>query len=205
MKNTAYLALIAGVMGVALMGCTSSLASHHYRTKDAAQMLGTPGGKFYIASCTVKGFEKEKKPLITAAMLRKSLGASKKFGGLISTTSDDAVPVDIDVACVRTDGNGILADAYDVLSICTLTLFPLITSDAYAYVITVKNPVETHKTTLDFETRSWTSIGPIALIPVPGSGKCRGSEEEMLQYNREKLVEAVGFALLKEDFDEAKN
>lgn len=205
MKNTAYLALIAGVMGVALMGCTSSLASHHYRTKDAAQMLGAPGGKFYIASCTVKGFEKEKEPLITAAMLRKSLGASKKFGGLISTTSDGAVPVDIDVACARTDDNGILADVYDVLSICTLTLFPLITSDAYAYVITVKNPVETHKTTLDFETRSWTSIGPIALIPVPGSGKCRGSEEEMLQYNREKIVEAVGSALLKEDFDEAKN
>lgn len=205
MKNTTFLALVAGAMGVALMGCTSSLASHYYRTKDAAQMLGTPGGKFYIASCTVKGFEKEKEPLITAAMLRKSLGASKKFGGLITTTSDDAVPVDIDVVCARTDGNGILADVYDVLSVCTLTLFPLITSDSYAYVITVKNPVETHKATLDFETRSWTSIGPIALIPVPGSGKCRGSEEEMLQYNREKIVEAVGSALLKEDFDEAKN
>lgn len=205
MKNTLILSVVAAAMGVALMGCSSSLASHYYRTKDAAQMLGTSGGKFYIASCNVKGFEKEKEPLITAAMLRKSLGASKKFGKLVSATSDGAVPVDIDVACVRTDGNGILADAYDVFSICTLTLFPLITSDAYAYVITVKNPVETHKTTLDFETRTWTSIGPIALIPVPGSGKCRGSEEEMLQYNREKVVEAVGSALLKEDFDEAKN
>ena len=98
-----------------------------------------------------------------------------------------------------------LADAYDILSICTLTLFPLVTSDAYAYEITVKNPVDTHKTTLDFETRSWTSIGPIALIPVPGFGKRRGNEKEMIQYNRETIVEAVGSALLKEDFDEAKN
>lgn len=205
MRNSLCLVLIACVTGVVLMGCTNSVASHYYRTKDAAQMLGTSGGKFYIASCSIKGFEKEKEPLITASMLRQSLEANKRFGGLISSTADGAVPVDIEVACAMTDGNGILADAYDLLSICTLTLLPLVTSDTYAYEITVKNSVETHKTALDFEIRSWTSIGPIAIIPVPGFGKCRGSEAEMLQYNREKIVEAVGAALLKEDFDEAKH
>ena len=109
--------------------------------------------------------------------LISGLNESDRFKAI---SSDDGLDVKLDVKETfysenTAEESGFFRSINNLVSVCTLTLWPFIEKGRYNYEVTVDSVLGKRKYTIDLITRDWFSLGPIALIPVPGIAEARTS------------------------------
>ena len=157
----------------------NSAAEKEINTEEAGSARATTGGKFQIKSLTFAKEETELSKLLAQqqgkdmsarakSMLHWLQNKSDYTRMFVDDGKDTVVPVSITITESLKSNTGGLAMCNDVLSILTLTVWPMVSGTETSYKIEVSYPTFTRTRTVVLDRRDMFSIFPLGLIPVPG-------------------------------------
>ena len=137
-----------------MSGCQNQMAS--CSREDAKIDSSRLGG----ASYTLNGTTDEAK--LVAGRIKTS------HGNLFGAAGEIAAPISLAVDKTTKNANGALSTVNNLMSLCTLCIWPWVNNDQINYAVKVSSPAGNKAENFSVDRRSWFSLIPIAWIPVPG-------------------------------------
>ena len=182
------------------------------------------GCESYMASCDSEPFTEGTGKSLDKLNIAKWMGEPSPCCSLyavtnnvmamanVSKSSASTLPVKVVISSSSVeDNNGVLARIWNVPAMLSLgIILPAVSSDKVVYTIQAETVVGAHEKTVEICDRSWWSLTPLAMIPVPGWADFRATwdfhsheflESEKKEYHA-KTVAASTVQLLLEVLNE---
>lgn len=180
MKHQAMSIVLIAALAIGLMaGCMSNMVA--LQSKMSTEGKVRLNGEYVLESVKVVA------PGLDADLVSKAVESATKsiFTGDIG--SKRCLPVKIIIERNDADANGGVSKINNLLSLCTLTIWPCVTSEESTYTIKVHSVVGSHEMSYKVISRSWFGLSPAAMIPVPGWADERGDADEILKFHIAKI------------------
>lgn len=115
----------------------------------------TTGGRYRIERFNGVGFELTSQDFLQDAQ-----------GSLLFPEDGESIPLEISVACEEKSIEPLGMIVNDVISLCTLTVWPFMDIQERAYVVSVKSPHAEDSENFNIQYRTWISLfNPLAIFP----------------------------------------
>lgn len=173
-----YKSIFAGLSCLVLLsiatGCANSAVSYgdSYRELKASSVLPTKlSGRYNITnvefttSSPVSSYEEYYANKIIGERLTRDLRSALPHA--FDNNGGTNIPVRVLVKFDENHNIGFLGTINDILSICTLTVWPMYMNTDYTYEVSVVFPDRVEQQTYELSEKVLASILPLGLIPVP--------------------------------------
>ena len=138
--------------------------------------LCVAGCQNQMASCSREEAEIDSSRLGGAYTLNGTTDEAKLVAGRIKASHGDlfgaaggiAAPISLAVDKTTKNANGALSTVNNLMSLCTLCIWPWVNNDQVNYAVKVSSPTGDKAESFSVDRRRWFSLIPIAWIPVPG-------------------------------------
>ena len=148
-SKTVLLVMVA----LCMAGCQNQMASC---SREDAEIDSSRLGGAYVLNGTTD----------EAKLISGRIKAS--HGSLFGVAGGIAAPISLAVDKTTKDVNGALSTVNNLMSLCTLCIWPWVNNDQINYAVKVSSPTGNRAENFSVDRRSWFSLIPIAWIPVPG-------------------------------------
>lgn len=174
--NIKKIGLVVLAGGLIVAGCKSKMMS--LETDAPAEIKDDISGKYLSEglSINVKTLDEH--------LVAKTV--SKVNDGFFKGSLDDdaSLPVSVSITSSKSEAGGGITFFNNLISLCTLTIWPACDSKFHSYEIKLHSVVGDHTTKFVILDRSWFGLSPIAALPVPDG---QMNEVMMLKSNRRML------------------
>lgn len=188
--NKAFQLGLVAMIGIA--GCQTKMAFTDYEANQSTKATG----KYSLRDIAVSGSWSK----VSSESLKSEI--AKK--GLLTTADGDVLPVKIIVKASGSDANGGGAAVNNLFGICTLSIWPILSSYCFTYDLEIASVAGKQTAKVCITERDWKSLSPVGLLPVPGWADLRGETHQLNKFHEEtianKLVEMI--ALMTPAYEE---
>ena len=146
-------AVLLVMVALCIAGCQNQMAS--CSREDAEIDSSRLGGAYALNGTTDE-----------AKLVAGRIKAS--HGNLFGAAGEIAAPISLAVDKTTKDANGALSTVNNLMSLCTLCIWPWVNNDQINYAVKVSSLTGNKAENFTVDRRSWFSLIPIAWIPVPG-------------------------------------
>ena len=145
--------VLLAMFAVCVAGCQNQMAS--CSREDAKIDSSRLGGAYALNGTTDEA-------KLVAGRIKTS------HGNLFGAAGEIAAPISLAVDKTTKNANGALSTVNNLMSLCTLCIWPWVNNDQINYAVKVSSPTGNKAENFSVDRRSWFSLIPIAWIPVPG-------------------------------------
>lgn len=191
------LAVLAG--GLIVAGCKSKLMS--LETAAPEEIKDDVSGKYLLEGISVDAKTLDEHLVADAV--------SKVCGDVFKGASYDksTLPVSISIKSDKMGANGGVAAINNLISLCTLTIWPGVDTQLYTYEIKIRSVVGERTSKFVILERNWFGLSPLAALPTPGWADVRGDDAEIQQEHIGQVTTHLKAAcsVLSDDYTKFKN